>query len=423
MQAKSIILAITLLLFSLLCLIFTLYGIDEEHLNALLFINNDAVGYITSAKNLYYHGHISSSLLYLQLVNAGFSRLYMPGYYVLLATSFYLFKSTSLYSAIFPSEFGYLLVVLFTYLIGSKLYNIRTGLIAALLTLFNALVRTYSGGMMYNSAFLATSQFSWSVEIYHIKTNFLMLRNFLLHPMLFTPSEFLCIVYLVLFMSLSLVKFKNNFFLIMTNIMVLFVILLCITVYSTLPAHLCRMLLFNFPIMAVCIASVLAERNNFGSQFRQNFLIGSLLVSNLFFSLNILQNFKDSLPGINNHAFKNIALLKSLHISKQGIIVSPWEFSLEYVYYDYPQAWSFIPDNAQSLFILNSQYPINTLIIPTTFISKALTFKDIESIGLKYVKLIHYISAADGPAQIDYYIFQRDPIMRVTGDPEVAFQF
>jgi hypothetical protein len=93
---------------------------------------NDQVGYIAVARNLVGTGRLESNLIYPAILSQKKSRtyLYMPGYYVVLATSYALF-GFGVCQSVLPSVAGFVVSAVLVYLIGARLYDRRTGFLAA----------------------------------------------------------------------------------------------------------------------------------------------------------------------------------------------------------------------------------------------------------------------------------------------------
>ncbi len=110
-----------------------------SYLPSLSLRLNDAAGYISMAHGIYDTGHFISNLIYPCLINTPYSRLYMPGYYIVLAAAYHLL-GVSIYSSILPSIFSYMISGILIYTIGKKIYNDSIALFAALIFLLNPLV-------------------------------------------------------------------------------------------------------------------------------------------------------------------------------------------------------------------------------------------------------------------------------------------
>lgn len=110
-----------------------------SYLPSLSLRLNDAAGYISMAHGIYDTGHFISNLIYPCLINTPYSRLYMPGYYIVLATAYH-FLGVSIYSSILPSVVSYIISCLLIYGVGKKIYNNQIALFAALIFALNPLV-------------------------------------------------------------------------------------------------------------------------------------------------------------------------------------------------------------------------------------------------------------------------------------------
>lgn len=131
----------SILVFILSIAILTLFinFLGISYLSFLSLRFNDAAGYISMARAYFDTGHFISNLIYPSLINTPFTRLYMPGYYMVLATSYHLL-GVSIYSSILPSIFSYMISGILIYAIGKKIYNDSVAIFAALIFLLNPLV-------------------------------------------------------------------------------------------------------------------------------------------------------------------------------------------------------------------------------------------------------------------------------------------
>ena len=127
------------LLLSILILFIFLNILGATNLSFLSIRLNDSVGYISIARSLSDSGHFISNLVYPSLINTPYTRLYMPGYYIVLATAYYFF-GTSIFTWILPSVVSYIISGVLIYLIGSKFYNRNIAMLAALIFLLNPLI-------------------------------------------------------------------------------------------------------------------------------------------------------------------------------------------------------------------------------------------------------------------------------------------
>ena len=102
-------------------------GPPDRHLN-------DQVGYITAARTLSQTGRLQSHIIYPSTLYQKTTKdyLYLPGHYYALAASYSIFRYGILQSYL-PNLAAYLFCAVCLYLIGTRLYSIRLGFIAAAL--------------------------------------------------------------------------------------------------------------------------------------------------------------------------------------------------------------------------------------------------------------------------------------------------
>lgn len=91
---------------------------------------NDQVGYVTTARWLADHGELRSQLVVPSFVENASWRMYMPGHYAALATSYALFGDGPIQWRL-PSLVGFVITAVGTFLIGRRLYGVLPGLLAA----------------------------------------------------------------------------------------------------------------------------------------------------------------------------------------------------------------------------------------------------------------------------------------------------
>jgi hypothetical protein len=95
---------------------------------------NDQVDYISVARNLVDSGTLSSNIIYPSTLTQSATRnyLYMPGHFFALAASYRLLGFGPLQSLL-PSILSFVLAAVLIFLVGYRLYDRRTGLLAAFL--------------------------------------------------------------------------------------------------------------------------------------------------------------------------------------------------------------------------------------------------------------------------------------------------
>lgn len=71
--------------------------------------------------------------------------------------------------------------------------------------------------------------------------------------------------------------------------------------------------------------------------------------------------------------------LESLGHNDTYVLVAPWQLAIDYVYQHHPVRWSFLPANRETLALLDSRYPIGTILLPAD--NTGLTQEDILESG------------------------------------------
>jgi hypothetical protein len=109
-----------------------LLGTQRIHVSGLNNVLNDQVGYIAVARHLVESGTLESNIIFPSTLSQNASRTYlhMPGHFFALAASYALFGFGVLPSLL-PSAACYIVTAVLVFLIGGRLYDRRTGLLAA----------------------------------------------------------------------------------------------------------------------------------------------------------------------------------------------------------------------------------------------------------------------------------------------------
>lgn len=103
----------------------------EYHLNGQDGALNDQVNYIRTSMHFAETGSLDGGIIYPGLLPDHPKYLYMPGHYVVTGVFFKLFGVGPLQAKL-PNLFGYILSCCLVYLLGRRLFDRRTGLLAAI---------------------------------------------------------------------------------------------------------------------------------------------------------------------------------------------------------------------------------------------------------------------------------------------------
>lgn len=98
---------------------------------------NDQNGYIATARNFVNSGILSSNTIYPSTLwqDTTKSYVYMPGFHLTLAVSYYLF-GFGVFQSLLPNLLSFMLASACTFLIGAKIYNRRVGFLSSSLFIF-----------------------------------------------------------------------------------------------------------------------------------------------------------------------------------------------------------------------------------------------------------------------------------------------
>lgn len=93
-------------------------------------------------------------------------------------------------------------------------------------------------------------------------------------------------------------------------------------------------------------------------------------------------------PELTRQAAEDVAFLESMQHNTNGLLVSPWEFSLDYTLKHHPAKWATPPDSDALLKVLNSRFPISTLLLASD--NFAVSRPAIASVGLSLQREVSY---------------------------------
>ena len=141
--------------------------IDLSRIHTGLPSFNDQVGYISTARTLLKTGTLSSSIVYpsILLQTATKNYFYMPGHYLALAASYWLF-GYGVWQSLLPNLVAYVLAAIGVYLIARRFYNRRVGLAAAGLFMLFAPNLVYAFSAMSEMTRVAATVLALAVFVY-----------------------------------------------------------------------------------------------------------------------------------------------------------------------------------------------------------------------------------------------------------------
>lgn len=148
---SSLQLAVALLLLATAMLMGFFFIYHANTLHVMPSFINDQVHHIGLARHLVDYGTVlkpelfpgTGNIIYLGLLKTANVRIYMPGFYTLLAGSFWLFGVSTL-SAILPSMLAFLVSTLLVFYIANKLYGKSAACYATLLFIFTPMMMFYA---------------------------------------------------------------------------------------------------------------------------------------------------------------------------------------------------------------------------------------------------------------------------------------
>lgn len=134
---------------TLIVAFYFIYNASVIHLQPIYF--SDQLGYITGARHIADYGHFilhghfpgTGSTVLPGMGHTPYARIYMPGYYLILAAFYKLFGFCAL-STIGPNIVSYLLSVILVYVISAKIYDHKAANLATLLFILLPMNLSYS---------------------------------------------------------------------------------------------------------------------------------------------------------------------------------------------------------------------------------------------------------------------------------------
>lgn len=481
---------------ALACLLFYVkyLGLNNLYYSSYSIFLNDSLEYINTARSFVDHKHLVSSVMYPQLITDSSSRLYMPGYYLVLATFFYFFGATSL-AALLPSMVAYVLSSVLIYSSGKKLYGQKVGVLASLFFMMTPLVLLYSVSAMSELtlvlvcllifyAFICTPQKAklfllpllLAIPFMFRQTTFLMMfvlsaaylqsekitkeKIFFLLVSLITTGFILSLLtkwqvnlgmkpffsdikitnisawfgkllinlvenakvfgagykeniysgalafctitfsYLLFFPAVLLFyygckKFKTDRYPLFLSAQVAAILLLTLITYTGAFATVMRMCLFVYPFVLIVFSHIILK---LGEKTKpQGMIVGNIVkfISISAIAFFLLLYFRIYYDGV--HIYQNNLeqlvkysklredFIKNNNLNDSKVVIAPLELSVIYLSKHYPIKVFFYPMTDIALELINNKYPIDTIVVTPTDLTKTFTKAAINKIGLVQV--------------------------------------
>lgn len=213
-------------------------------------------------------------------------------------------------------------------------------------------------------------------EFLHVKLN-----DSLLHTMTMLEIIFFTVVTFVV----GIRQRKQAWFPVSCALCLLAMLGACLALHNGMIHCVLRILLFTVPFVIVQTARYFLDpacqtRGTGKSYLQQHraYLFSAYVVIAVItsiFAANYLRHFE-------TQSAQYTSFIESVHPDKTRVLVAPVSMFIEYNYKHYPALTSMIPHNKQTLVLLNSRYPIGTIIIAEDQLNTVLARKDINEIGL-----------------------------------------
>jgi hypothetical protein len=153
-----------------------------------------------------------------------------------------------------------------------------------------------------------------------------------------------------------------------TGLMTLAALLAVLLIYTPDGYRGLRVLLFTYPLLAVCSAGLVTQVDPARWFPRYKLAIRSaevaLLGLWLWVGLTSVAAVGRTFPASDAEDDATRAFMSSVQHDDRRMLVGPFEVSLPYAFDHHPLQWAFVPMNGQTLDLLSKQYDIGTLLLP-----------------------------------------------------------
>lgn len=141
-------------------------------------------------------------------------------------------------------------------------------------------------------------------------------------------------------------------------VMLLLTAVICL--YSVWGYRGMRMLLILQPFVAILWGTVLARLARTAGTLVTTLPVLLLFVFGTWGTIHILR----SQVEVNQETKENSKFLESILQGDRQLLASPFWLSLDYANQHYPQKWSFVPSNCETMRLLEERYRIGTMLVP-----------------------------------------------------------
>ena len=153
---------------------------------------------------------------------------------------------------------------------------------------------------------------------------------------------------------------KKDFFALGVSASVLLLLTAVVCLYSVWGYRGVRVLLILQPFVAISWGNVLARLARTAGTLAEALPVVLLFVFGTWGAIHILR----SQAEVNQGTKENTRFLESILQGDQQLLASPFWLSLDYANQHYPQKWSFVPSNCETMRLLDERYRIGTMVVP-----------------------------------------------------------
>lgn len=227
-----------------------------------------------------------------------------------------------------------------------------------------------------------------------------MLTNleFLIYPVKALDFSFdLILFYTILLMMVILLGAglrTRDIFLLSAGLFTLSVFIAILSFYAIFSYRGLRVILFTLPIgflgSAHLFQNYIARRYFMGEKSLFRFIPAALIIGLAVTSLIATGLMASRFNSMDHIDDKNLAFMEQIGHDDRTLLVSPYEFSLYYVYTHYPVKYSFVPKNRETFALLAQRFEIGTLIISQKEYEDFFSRTNFEQYGLTLQQTAFY---------------------------------
>lgn len=197
--------------------------------------------------------------------------------------------------------------------------------------------------------------------------------------------EIFCLILTSLYMGVAGIK-EKKWFPISCHLLVIAIFFACLILYIGVLITLQRIIMFTLPFAIIQCARFLSFQIKTKSS---DYLFYISFFFYFYFSITLLTSTVTAADfrSFDRVSRENTKFLESIHPDSNKVFIAQFEIAADYVYQHYPELIAFVPDNKETLQLLDKKFPIGTFLIDEEAMYKIthLTVDDIISSGFVYI--------------------------------------